>query len=261
MSEGDAILRPTLLGSLLEAARHNLAHGVDQVALFDSGTVYRAWAEGLSPEDRRSPVDEHHGLGVLLVGPPQPATWRSPRPPAADFFAAKALVGAVLDALRVGWDVRAAADWPFLHPGRSAEVVAADGTRLGFVGELHPLVAREWDLEGGASFAIDLGKVAALAPEVPVYRDVTTFPPVRQDLSLLTGGRTAAEVLAAVRGAGGNLLRDVSVFDRYDKDDVVSLALHLEFAARDRTLTDDEVNAVRDRILASLAESGVTPRG
>jgi phenylalanyl-tRNA synthetase beta subunit len=80
-----------------------------------------------------------------------------------------------------------------------------------------------------------------------------------------------------VRGAGGNLLRSVSVFDRFtrsagepgsaaatgtgDRDGEVSLALHLEFAAPDRTLTDEEVGRVRERILAALAEQGVHPRG
>ncbi|HWV85951.1 MAG TPA: phenylalanine--tRNA ligase subunit beta [Capillimicrobium sp.] len=261
MSEEDAILRPTLMGSLLDAARHNLAHGVERVALFDSGTVYRAWPQDGDGAQRPSPADEHHGLGALLVGPPQDPTWRTPRPPAADFFAIKALVGAILDTLRVPWEARPSSDWPFLHPGRAAEIVAGDGERLGFAGELHPLVAREWDLDGGAAFAVDLGKIAARAPEVPVYRDVTTFPPVRQDLSLLVGVRSAAEVVAAIRDAGGKLLRDVEVFDRFERDGEVSLALHLAFAAPDRTLTDDEVNGLREKILAKLAGLGVTPRG
>ncbi len=256
MSEDDAILRPTLIGSLLDAARHNLAHGAGSVALFDSGTVYHPHNGG----DHATPADEHHGLGVLLCGPLDPPTWRTPKPPAADFFTGKALLGAVLDTLRVPWQARAAGDWPFLHPGRSAEVVSVD-TRLGFVGELHPLVAREWDLDGGVALAIDLGTVAALAPEVPVYRDVTTFPPVRLDLSLVTGAHTAAEVLGVVRDAGGRLLRDASIFDRFYRARMsCSLALHLEFAAPDRTLTDDEVNAVRDKILARLQAIGVTQR-
>ncbi|HEY8582394.1 MAG TPA: phenylalanine--tRNA ligase subunit beta, partial [Capillimicrobium sp.] len=67
MSEEDSILRPTLLGSLLDAARHNLAHGVPRVALFDSGTVYLT-ADHLA--------DEHHGLGAVLAGPLSPPTWR-----------------------------------------------------------------------------------------------------------------------------------------------------------------------------------------
>jgi phenylalanyl-tRNA synthetase beta chain len=83
---------------------------------------------------------------------------------------------------------------------------------------------------------------------------------VRIDLSLLTGERSAAEVLGAVRGAGGKLLRDASVFDRFARDGEVSLAIHLQFAAPDRTLTDDEVNAVRDKILARLGELGVSQR-
>jgi phenylalanyl-tRNA synthetase beta chain len=266
MSEEEAILRPTLLGSLLDAAQRNLAHGAERVAVFDSGTVYRAWPQDGDGAPRPSPADEHHAVGALLVGAAQPPTWRAPHPPGHDFFAAKALVGAVLDTLRVAWAVRATTDWPFLHPGRAGEVVAADGTRLGFVGELHPLVARTWDLEGGAAFAIDLGAVAARAAQVPVYRDVTTFPMVRQDLSLLIGERSAAEVLATVRAAGGELLRDAAVFDRFalaqgDGAPVVSLAVHLEFGAPDRTLTDDEVGAVRERILAELAGAGVTPRG
>ena len=254
MSEDESILRPTLMGALLDAARHNLAHGAEHVALFDSGTVYLAGAEdGLARE--------HHGLGALLAGPLTPPSWRSPAPPAADEVTVKALAGAVLDTVRVAWEVRPSDAWPFLHPGRAAEVVAAGGQRLGFVGELHPLVARDWDIGGGAAFALNLDTIARLAPEAPEYRDVTSFPPVRQDLSLVVGDRPAADVVAVVRGAGGALLRSVAVFDRFARDGEVSLALHLEFAARDRTLTDEEVTTVREKILAALAEQGVTQRG
>ncbi|UGS36214.1 phenylalanine--tRNA ligase subunit beta [Capillimicrobium parvum] len=253
MSEDESILRPTLMGSLLDAARHNLAHGAERVALFDSGTVYLAGADdGLA--------HEHHGLGVVLAGPLTPPSWRSAQAAPADFFTAKALAGAVLDTLRVPWEVRPSDHWAFLHPGRAAEVTA-NGQRLGFVGELHPLVAREWDLEGGAAFALNLDVIARLAPEAPEYRDVTSFPPVRQDLSLVVDDRPAADVVAIVRGAGGALLRRVETFDRFERDGEVSLALHLEFAAPDRTLTDEEVARVREKILAALAEQGVTPRG
>ncbi|HEY8583191.1 MAG TPA: hypothetical protein VIL49_09580, partial [Capillimicrobium sp.] len=139
--------------------------------------------------------------------------------------------------------------------------VRSGATRLGFVGELHPLVAGEWDLAGAAAFAIDLGRVAELAPEVPEYQDVTTFPPVRQDLSLVVGARlTARDVTDAVRSAGGALLRAIEVFDRFERDGEVSLAIHLEFAAPDRTLTDEDVARVRGKILAALDAIGVRPR-
>ena len=155
LSEAQSILRPSILGSLLEAARLNTARGMPELALFESGTVYRGAARL---------ADEHHALGVLVT---------------ADVFAAKGLLEAVLGTLRVDWQVDPA-QFAFLHPGRSAAVVAA-GERLGFIGEVHPLVARAWELEDTlAAFAIDMGKVAAAAPEVTTYSDVTSFPALRQ---------------------------------------------------------------------------------
>jgi phenylalanyl-tRNA synthetase beta chain len=234
LSEAHSIMRPTILGSLLDAARHNTARGMPELALFESGTVYRG-ADHLA--------DEHHALGVLVT---------------ADAFAVKALLEAVLDTLRVEWDVEPE-QWPFLHPGRSAAVVSG-GERLGFVGEVHPLVARAWELERTlAAFAIDLGKVAAAAPEVTTYADLTSFPALRQDLAVVVAsGVPAARVLETVRAAGGDLLVGTRVFDVYTGEQVgegrVSLALHLEFRAPDRTLTDEDVAPVRERIVTALRE-------
>ena len=110
-----------------------------------------------------------------------------------------------------------------------------------------------------AAFAIDLGKVAAAAPEVTTYSDLTSFPALRQDLAVVVAaGVPAAGVLETVRRAGGDLLAHTGVFDVYTGEQVgegrVSLALHLEFRAPDRTLTDEDVAPVRDRIVAALQE-------
>jgi len=234
LSEAQSIMRPSLLVSLLEAARLNTARGTPELALFESGTVYRG-ADELA--------DEHHALAVLVTG---------------DVFVAKGLLEAVLDTLRVDWRVEDA-QFPFLHPGRSAAVVDGGG-RLGFVGEVHPLVARGWELERTlAAFAIDMGKVAAAAPEVVTYTDLTSFPALRQDLAVVVAADVpAARVLETVRNAGGELLAHTDVFDVYTGEQVgegrVSLALHLEFRAPDRTLTDDDVAPVRDRIVSALQE-------
>ena len=140
LSESQSILRPTLLCSLLDAAAHNIAHNGPDVEIFESGTVYLASAGGLA--------DEHHAIGALLTGSTQPRAWRG-TPARHDFFTAKALVEELLDALHV--DARFEREaWPFLHPGRSA-AVETDSGRLGFVGELHPLVAAEWEVDGAAS--------------------------------------------------------------------------------------------------------------
>jgi phenylalanyl-tRNA synthetase beta chain len=198
----------------------------------------------------------------VLHGRLTPASWGDESAPrTADFFAAKGLLAAVLDTLRVPWRVQAAPE-PFLHPGRSAQVIAGDGDGevVGWLGELHPLVARAWELDGAvAAFEVDLDRVVTHAVAVPHFQDLTSFPPVRQDLAVIVAEDiTAEDVLSAVRGAGGKLLHGVRVFDVYRGAQVgegrKSLALALTFQAPDRTLSDEDVAPVRDKVVAALAD-------
>ena len=258
MSVDQSHLRTMLLGSLLDAARYNRAHGAATVRLFEAGAVY---LDGGTSEPL--PREPHH-LGAVLIGSARPATWRDPDPRAADFYSAKGALTAFLETLRVPFTAEAASE-PFLHPGRSAAVLL-DGERVGWVGEIHPLVARDWDLtEIVAGFELDLDAVAvrAEAASVPLYEDVTSFPEVREDLAVIVpDGVAAAEVIDVVRRAGAPLLASAEVFDVYrDAERVgagkVSLALRLSFRGRDRTLTDAEVADRRSRIAAALeAELG-----
>jgi phenylalanyl-tRNA synthetase beta chain len=261
LSEAQSILRPTLLGSLLDIAQHNVSRSGPDLAIFESGTVHRAAGEGTGAE-------EHHALGALLTGALAPRSWRG-RAGEADFFAAKALLASMLDGFHVSWEVQPDS-WPFLHPGRSAAVLAAgesaDLGRLGFLGELHPLVAAGWDLERTAVFAIDLDKLAAAAPEVVPFRPFPSVPVLREDLAVtLPESVAAAEVLERVRAAAGQTLEHVSVFDVYTGGQVGegrrSLALALSFQAQDRTLTDEDIAPVREQIVAALAELGGELRG
>jgi phenylalanyl-tRNA synthetase beta chain len=249
MSADRSVMRTTLVGSLLDAARHNLARGMGDLALFECGTTYLA-RDGELPHETRA-------LGVVLTGRLHSPTWGTPEPPTAGFHAAKGLLGAMLDAVRVRWTMAGAAE-PFLHPGRAARVLAgAEG--VGWIGELHPLVAREWDLGSVALFEIDLDRALTHADVAPQYIDLTSFPALRLDLSVtLPDDVPAAEVVAAVREAGGPLLADARIFDLYHGEQVgtarKSLALALVFRAADRTLTDEDVAPLRERIVAALRE-------
>jgi phenylalanyl-tRNA synthetase beta chain len=243
-----ALLRPTLLGSLLDAARHNIARGATDLGLFEQGTVFRAGPDPLP--------HEHRSLGVLMVGRAAPATWGTPQPRAVDFHAVKGMLEALAAALRVDVDLVPEAQ-PFLHPGRAASVIA-DGTPLGWIGELHPLVAGEWDIDRGVGFEVDLDRLVAAAPIVSTYRDLISFPALRLDLAVTVAHDVgAARVLEVVRAAGGELLDDVSVFDVYSGPQVGegrrSLALALSFRAPERTLADEDVAPVREAIVAALA--------
>jgi phenylalanyl-tRNA synthetase beta chain len=250
MADDQTVLRTTLAGTLLDAARYNAARGRPDLALFEQGAVYR--------DDGDELPHEHRALGGLLAGRLHPQTWGTPEPRQAGFFAAKGMLGAALDAVRVRWDVAPATE-PFLHPGRTARVLAGDED-VGVIGELHPLVASRWDLDHGAAFfEVDLDRVVQHADAAPQYVDLTSFPALRQDLSVtLHDDVAAATVLATVREAGGGLLAGVRVFDRYRGEQVgegrTSLALALTFRAPDRTLSDEDVEPLRERIVAALRD-------
>jgi len=243
-----SVLRTTLLGSLLDTARHNRARGAGAIRLFEAGAVY------LPGIDAGLPREPYH-VGAVLIGPARPSTWRDGQPPAIDFFAAKGVLGGLLDTLRVPWTVVPGGE-PFLHPGRSARILA-DGEDAGWIGEIHPLVAAEWDLDDTvAAFELDLDAVGVRP--TTLYRPVSGFPDVREDLAVVVSEKvSAAELVDAVRGAGRPLLADVEVFDVYrDPDKLgegnVSLALRLTYRATDRTLTDEEVAERRQAIAATV---------
>jgi phenylalanyl-tRNA synthetase beta chain len=196
---------------------------------------------------------------VLLSGRVAPATWGAPDPPKADLFAVKGILEALGDALRVKLECRPAAQ-PFLHPGRSASVVC-EGEELGWLGELHPLVARRWDIEGAAVMELELDRLLELAARESAYRDVISYPALSHDLAVvLPAVVPAAQVLEAVREAAGELLDDVRVFDVYSGPQVGegrrSLALSLAFRAPDRTLADEDVSPVRNKVVAALSGLG-----
>ncbi len=261
LSEDQSELRTLLLSSLLDAAAYNVARDVEELALFETGSVYVAVDEGSLPDERRH-------VGALLAGAARAATWRSAAGSPADVFGAKGVLAAVLDTLRLEWGVEAASE-PFLHPGRSAAVVVGDGEPIGWLGEVHPLVVRAWDLpDAVAGFELDLDRVAELAADrLEVYEDVTSFPAVRQDLAIvLPDDVPASRALDVIHGRGGELLAEAKVFDAYRGEQVgegkVSVAVALEFRAPDRTLTDEEVNERRAAIAEALAsELGAELRG
>ncbi len=277
LSEDQSAMRTTLLGSLLGAARRNLSRDAEQVALFESGRIYLNHPPtGLKDKsdltfrpvgplggdfagERGAPFVEPHRIAALAVGPLTPGSWRGGGE-AVDFFALKGVLEAL--AARLGMTLAfGPGGEPFLHPGRNAKLLV-DGVDAGWIGELHPLVCRQWDLDSAVGFEADLSVLvnAASAGE-ETFEDVTAFPVVRQDLAVVVPDDVpAAQVRGAVLAGGGELLRAAEVFDLYAGEQLgerrKSLALRLEFRAGDRTLTDEEVAAKRESIAVKLSEIG-----
>jgi phenylalanyl-tRNA synthetase beta chain len=140
--------------------------------------------------------------------------------------------------------------------------VLLGGAPAGWLGELHPLVARTWGLEGAVAFELGYAELlgSATAGE-EAYEDVTTYPAVFQDLAVVVADDvSAAAVREAVLDGGGELLGSARVFDLYRGEQLgegrKSLALRLEFRAPDRTLTDDEVAERRAAIKVEVEKLG-----
>ena len=260
MSSEQSQLRTTLLGSLLDVVAHNRAQGETRIGIFEAGRVYLptppASGDG-SAAAQTLPAEPQH-IAALLLGPVRPATWRDSAPPAADFFAAKGLLGGLLNALGADWTVEADARAAYLHPGRAARVLIG-GETVGWLGELHPAVAANWEIEETVTgFEVDLDAVAL--PPVALYRDLISFPAAREDIAVVVSETvSAANLTQVVRTAGAKLLEDVTVFDVYrDAERLgegnVSLALRLAFRANDRTLTDAEVARQRQLIMTAVEQ-------
>ncbi|HEX3615765.1 MAG TPA: phenylalanine--tRNA ligase subunit beta [Solirubrobacteraceae bacterium] len=252
MSSEQSQLRTILLGSLLDVGQRNRARGTSAIALFESGAVYHA-GEINSTEL----VAEPHHLGALLAGPVRQATWREQRPQQADFFAAKGVLVGLFAAIGVDWELQPGTA-PFLHPGRAASVHVA-GEEIGWLGEIHPNVAAQWDFDDTtlAGFEINL---SAISPPEPVqFRDLVSFPAVHEDLAIVVAEQiTTSELYRVVRESGAPLVQDVAVFDVYRDEQRLgagrkSVALRLSYRASDRTLTDDEVARQRQFIVNALA--------
>ncbi|HJS97188.1 MAG TPA: phenylalanine--tRNA ligase subunit beta [Solirubrobacteraceae bacterium] len=248
LSTEQSVLRTTLLGSLLDIAQRNRSRGSATVRLFEAGAVY------LPSGETDLPREPHH-VGAILTGVARPPSWRDGAARPVDFYSIKGVLAGLFDALRIPWTLVRASE-PFLHPGRSARILA-DGEPAGWVGEIHPLVAANWDLDDTvAGFELDLDAVRV--PTTPLYREISSFPDVREDLAVIVPEHVSAdELIDAVRGAGRPLLAGVEVFDVYRDPEKLgqgnkSLALRLTYRATDRTLTDEEVAERRDAIAAAL---------
>ncbi len=258
LSEDVAVMRRSLLPGLLRAAARNQARQLPAGRLFEVGRTYAPLADG--------GADEREWIVGLMFGQPGRDHWRG-EAGVVDFYAAKG----VAEALARAGHVNVAAtpsDNPYGHPGRQATLTVGEA-KVGWVGELHPLVLRDFDVKGPAvAWGLDLQALVDNAPaERPLFENLLSVPGSTRDLALVVDATVpAADILALARKSGGNLVRDVQLFDRYQGGQVpagkVSLALRFTIAAADRTLTDDEIAKPVGKVADRLAkEFGAELRG
>jgi phenylalanyl-tRNA synthetase beta chain len=250
IKEEEPLLRSFLLPTLLRLGRQNLSRQAERVRIFEVSRVFRPRGGASLPEE---PVE---AAGLLADGGGS-RLWEGPPPPL--FFQARGIAERLLNALGYAPTLRADGTPPYLHPGASAAITVG-GRLVGAVGEIHPEVARSFEIEVScAVFEVDLGVLDGLPRREIRFQEVSRFPHVRRDLAFLVdASQPAGEVLDAVRKAAGRDCISARIFDRYEGRGVpegrVSLAFRLVFQRGDRTLTDGEVNPAVERVVRTIAQ-------
>ncbi|WP_181706331.1 phenylalanine--tRNA ligase subunit beta [Chthonobacter rhizosphaerae] len=259
-------MRPSLIPGLAAAVRRNVARGFDDVALFEVGQVFA----GTRPEDQFTAATAVRRGTSGLVGAGR--HWAGTAE-AVGVYDAKADALALLDQL--GFDVaraqvaRGAPSW--FHPGRSGTIQLGPQTVLGWFGELHPAVLDSLDVAGPIVAAeillerIPLPKDKGSRTKPPLAAS-DLMPVVRDFAFVVDDGVEAARIVKAALGAAKPLVTDVSVFDVYRGEHVgagrKSVAIAVTLTPTDRTLTEDDIEAVSKSVVAAVAKAtGATLRG
>ncbi|WP_405782264.1 phenylalanine--tRNA ligase subunit beta [Streptomyces sp. NBC_00859] len=283
LSDEEPALRTTLLPGLLGALRRNTGRGSHDLALFETGLVFRPTGEervpARLPVDRRPTQEEIAGITAALPRQPrrvaavlagareQAGWWGKGRP--ADWADAVEAARTVAREAGVELIVRADRHEPW-HPGRCAALyVTADGAEVlaGHAGELHPRVIKAFHLpERSCAMELELDVLERAAVALVAPR-ISSFPVATQDVALVVpAGVPAVDVEAALREGAGELLESLRLFDVFTGEQIgegkKSLAYALRFRAGDRTLTVDEATAARDAAVTLAAErTGAVLRG
>jgi phenylalanyl-tRNA synthetase beta chain len=250
LSSDRNVLRQSLVNSLLESVERN-TRLYERIALFEIGPVFVQAEEGELPTETTK-------LSVVLTGPRSLPSWQDDPKEPMDFFDLKGLLQSALDGLQIIEVEYKPAQNPLFHPGKCAQVTI-QGKEAGMLGQLHPLIQERYELPESPVLVADLNLEAILAaiPERYDLRPVPAFPPVLEDLAVIVDEAIPAEQVAQViRSAGGSLVTEIQLFDVYRGEQIglgkKSLAYNVTYLDPERTLTDQDVVKIRERIIQQL---------
>ncbi|MCE9625445.1 MAG: phenylalanine--tRNA ligase subunit beta, partial [Deltaproteobacteria bacterium] len=256
ISEELGVMRSSLLPQMAQTLKQNLFRGNKDLKLFELRPVYRS-AEG-SP-----PFAEEWKLCLGISGSRRALHFME-KEEGVSLLDLKGYLKALAELYGQGGFFESPSGRGYFHPKRQAALVwqKMDGARfdMGGLGELHPILAEEWGLRVPVALAeIPLDLFLTESKNPVKFQEVSPFPSVWRDLNLVVGESVSqGEILAEIRAHGGPWLRQVVFFDLYRGKPLVegqkSMTFTLEYGAPEKTLTDEEVNQARERLLGNLKE-------
>ena len=245
------VMRHSVLNSLLEVAERN-ARLRPRIELFETGPIFIGSEAGERP-------DELQRLAIVLTGPRSLPGWQKTDPEPVDFYDLKGILDTLMEELHISVRYEPS-EHPSFHPGKCARLMAGE-QQIGIFGELHPLVQEHYDFAPTPVLAADLNLdlLITLIPERYDMQLVPEYPPVLQDLALVVDENLPAERIAEViRTGGGRIVTGVRLFDIYRGEQIgsgkKSLTYSITFQSADKTLTDNDVAQIRQRIIRKLEQ-------
>lgn len=256
MSEAHSTLRQSLIPHLIDATQYNVARKNQDIALYELGNVFFGQEGETLPE-------QVEYLSGIMTGEYVSNPWQGKKE-VVDFYLVKGMVERVADQLALHFDYETT-QIDGLHPGRTA-AVTLNGEAIGFIGELHPTVAKTYDLGRTYVFELNYEKIMQQSVGYINYQPIPKFPGVTRDIALVVDSEVrAASLIQTIHQNGGSILKDAHVFDVYEGEHMEagkkSVAIRLAYLDENNTLTEEQVTKVHETILAALEAQGATLRG
>ena len=258
MTETHSTLRQSLIPGLLNTVQYNVARKQKDLKLLEIGRVFFG-----SGDDNIQPKETLY-LSAALTGGERVTKWLK-ESSTLDFFAAKGYLEVVFE--RLGLEEKVTykkSTLEGMHPGRFAEVYLGE-KRIGFIGEVHPQVADKLGLNTTYVFEINLDEVISESKVKPKYEEVTKYPEITRDIAMLVDVKDEYQnIYNVIESVNSKLITNVELFDLYAGAELLagkkSLALTITYSDKQKTLTDEEVTAVHEKVLAALTVYGAIIR-
>ncbi len=252
MSEDHKTLRKSLITGLLDAAQYNRARSMRNVFLYETGSVY------LQVEGQKL-LDERNHVAGLLMGSLESGNWME-ESRVVDFFTVKGIVEELIESFGLVSTVtyEAVTDREGMHPGRTAKVLL-NGLDIGYLGQIHPATAEEFDLEETYVFELNL-EILVEAEKVEIHQEeIPRYPGITRDIALLVDKTvTHREIVDLIREESDQWLSSVTLFDYYQGENIPenkkSVAYSLFYQNPNKTLQESEVNQEFEHVQNVLSD-------
>ncbi|SDB95041.1 phenylalanyl-tRNA synthetase beta subunit [Pelagirhabdus alkalitolerans] len=251
MSEEHSTLRLSALPEMLATLSYNSARKQQDLGFYELGSVFVSKELNVTKQP-----EEQTRLAAALTGQWLTHAWQQ-EVKKVDFFLIKGVLEGLFERLGVKATYKPV-QMDGMHPGRTAQIYI-DSVPVGFVGQIHPLTQKAYNLKETYVFDIDFDHLATVYDDVPRFEKIARYPSISRDVALVVDESvTAHDLIETIEQHAGHLLKSVHVFDQYQGDNLEdgkkSLAFNLLYLDPDRTLTDDEVEASYQAITEAVAK-------